>query len=339
MNTKRVNTKKMRAWTGIALVLAVLSALCLAAAAETAEDWYKKGRDLAKNGSYEEAVEAHDEAIEIEPQNATFWLAKGQVLRLMAYELSGQERTETEEAAISAYEKATEINPNYLDAWISMGFLSLQIAIDNSKSTIDLFGYNESLKFFDKAIELNPNDSNAWRGKGSVFLYLSQYEDAVKAYDMALKIDPSNIGASQGKGTALANLGEMNESAKTYENSFVVLDKAIEVANSTEELSEAWLGKGFALQEQGKYEDAVKALGNATDADPKNEMAWKVKGVLLWRELKKYDEAVDAFDKALQINPKDSMTWMNKGDALKALGRQAEADEAYAKARELGYQG
>jgi len=68
-------------------------------------------------------------------------------------------------------------------------------------------------------------------------------------------------------------------------------------------------------------------------------MAWKVKGVLLWRELKKYDEAVDAFDKALQINPKDPLTWMNKGDALKALGRKAEADEAYAKARELGYQG
>ncbi|MEM2097812.1 MAG: hypothetical protein QXI70_06630 [Methanothrix sp.] len=29
--------------------------------------------------------------------------------------------------------------------------------------------------------------------------------------------------------------------------------------------------------------------------------------------------------------------WKGKGDALKALGRQAEADTAYARARELGY--
>ena len=31
--------------------------------------------------------------------------------------------------------------------------------------------------------------------------------------------------------------------------------------------------------------------------------------------------------------------WNLKGDALKALGRNSEADVAFAKAKELGYQG
>jgi Flp pilus assembly protein TadD len=68
-------------------------------------------------------------------------------------------------------------------------------------------------------------------------------------------------------------------------------------------------------------------------------MAWKIKGVLLSRELKKYNDAIEAFDRALQINPKDSLTWQNKGHNLKALGRNTDADAAFAKAKELGYQG
>jgi Flp pilus assembly protein TadD len=31
--------------------------------------------------------------------------------------------------------------------------------------------------------------------------------------------------------------------------------------------------------------------------------------------------------------------WEGKGEALKALGRQSEANSAFAKAKELGYQG
>ena len=70
MNAKRMNTKKMRAWTGIALVLAVFSALCLAAAAEdnTPTAWIKKGIELSSNESYEEATQAFDRALEQDPQ-------------------------------------------------------------------------------------------------------------------------------------------------------------------------------------------------------------------------------------------------------------------------------
>lgn len=65
-------------------------------------------------------------------------------------------------------------------------------------------------------------------------------------------------------------------------------------------------------------------------------MAWKMKGVILASELHRYDEAAQAFDGALKVNPEDAQVWSLKGDALKASGRQAEADEAYAKAKELG---
>ena len=100
---------------------------------------------------------------------------------------------------------------------------------------------------------------------------------------------------------------------------------------------QAWSEKGLLLHNVGDYEGAVEAFDNATNIDPENEIAWKMKGVILASELHRYDEAVKAFDTALKINPEDAPVWNLKGDALKALGRQADADGAYAKAEGLGH--
>ncbi|MFA7375598.1 MAG: tetratricopeptide repeat protein, partial [Methanothrix soehngenii] len=192
------------------IALLAVATLCASAIAQenTAEDWYKKGLELSKKGSHEEAVRAYDKAIEIDPQNATLWLAKGQGLRSMAYGFSGQERTTIEEAAIKAYDKAIKIDPNYSDAWGSKGYILLQIASRNKTVNMDVC--NESLYSFDKALELNPKDANAWQGRGTLLLGLNRFEEAIESYDRALESDPSYIGASQGKAQAVEALGRKN---------------------------------------------------------------------------------------------------------------------------------
>ena len=49
--------------------------------------------------------------------------------------------------------------------------------------------------------------------------------------------------------------------------------------------------------------------------------------------LKRYDEALAAYDRALALDPKYAFAWNNKGIALRALGREAEAQEAERHAR------
>jgi Flp pilus assembly protein TadD len=46
-----------------------------------------------------------------------------------------------------------------------------------------------------------------------------------------------------------------------------------------------------------------------------------------------------AFDKAIELDPKWAEPWNNKGAALNALGKISEANEAFAKAKELRYNG
>jgi Flp pilus assembly protein TadD len=41
-------------------------------------------------------------------------------------------------------------------------------------------------------------------------------------------------------------------------------------------------------------------------------------------------------DKAIEINPQDAEAWNKKGDALKSIGRNVEAEAAFARAVDLG---
>jgi len=52
-----------------------------------------------------------------------------------------------------------------------------------------------------------------------------------------------------------------------------------------------------------------------------------------------YEEAIQAYDKAIELDPKLADAWMNKSEVFKSLGKNTEADTAFAKAKELGYKG
>jgi Flp pilus assembly protein TadD len=52
-----------------------------------------------------------------------------------------------------------------------------------------------------------------------------------------------------------------------------------------------------------------------------------------------YTEAIQAYDEAIGLDPRNAAACYNKGYVLEALGRTAEAKEAYIKAQELGSAG
>lgn len=148
-------------------------------------------------------------------------------------------------------------------------------------------------------------------------------------------MDPGNGLAWINKANVLWNLNRTDEATAAYQKALDITNQTLE---ANPENSTVWAAKGLLLHNVGNYEGAVQAFGNATRIDPRDEISWMMMGVILSRELHRYDEAATAFDGALQANPEDAQAWSLKGDALKALGRQAEADEAYAKVKELGYQ-
>jgi|WetSurSiteA1Bulk_404760.scaffolds.fasta_scaffold20466_3 tetratricopeptide (TPR) repeat protein len=60
------------------------------------------------------------------------------------------------------------------------------------------------------------------------------------------------------------------------------------------------------------------------------------KGNIL-RDQGKYDKALEAYMISIQLDLEFDSPWYNKGLALRSLNRDTEVEEAFAKARELGY--
>ena len=102
--------------------------------------------------------------------------------------------------------------------------------------------------------------------------------------------------------------------------------------------AEDWFNKGLALADQDNYSDAIKAYDEAIRLDPNLTTAWHNKGYTLFFQ-DKYEEVIKAFDEAIRLSPNFVDAWINKGAALNALGRTAEANEAFTKAKGLGYSG
>jgi tetratricopeptide (TPR) repeat protein len=86
-------------------------------------------------------------------------------------------------------------------------------------------------------------------------------------------------------------------------------------------------------------------LDEAIRLDPNYAIAWFNKGIafggLGWelKDQSKYNESLQALDKAIELNPLYANAWYFKGLTLKVLGRIPDANAAFAKARELGYNG
>jgi len=247
------------------LVLMTLVALCASAVAQenTAESWYKKGQDLVANQSYDEAIQAYDQALKIDPNYGDAWRDRGYTLTTLA-SLNGDLNKYNQ--SIQSFDKAIELIP--------------------ANDTTSL-----ALSWEGKALALTS------RGNALADLAHSSRSEAIQCYDKAIELDKSFTGleAQLYRAGVLSDLGMYNESVAAY-------NKIIETmpANDTQYTSMVWAGKGSVLEKIGMKEDALKEFDKAIELDPTNAIAWAGKGKAL-KSLGRNSEADTAFAKAKEL--------------------------------------
>ena len=129
------------------------------------------------------------------------------------------------------------------------------------------------------------------------------------------------------EGNDLLSHGKYNEAINAYE-------KAVEI---NPHYYPAWVDMGNALDEIGKHDEAVQAYNEAIEINPHCDAAWENKGRVLYNQ-GKYNEAIECFDEETKIDPQDVIAWYFESLSLRELHRDTDADAAFAKAKELGYQ-
>jgi tetratricopeptide (TPR) repeat protein len=207
--------------------------------------------------------------LEIIPDDHYAWAGKGFSL----YEFGKPKE------ASDCFAKIAEILPSYKYSWNNQGYLNLAqysyglqpifekpllirqhqyCSGSPAKADIDLERCQKSLALFETALQLDPAFTIAWANRSFPVYYLQQYKTALQSCDKALELDPDNQE-------------NMNEVIYTnrgcillqLQNPTAALQDFISALFLDAHLDEAWIGKGNALYQLGRYSEAHDSFSQA----------------------------------------------------------------------------
>ena len=153
----------------------------------TASDWFDKGVAFQESNNIKAAIDAYNNAIELNPQKAATYYNRG-----IAYAAVGNMQQ-----AIKDNDKAIELNPQLAAAYANRGVA--YSALGNKQ---------EAIKDYDTAIELNPQDAKAYFNRGTAYFALGNMQQAIKDYDKAIELNPQLAAAYANRGVAYGMLGD-----------------------------------------------------------------------------------------------------------------------------------
>jgi tetratricopeptide (TPR) repeat protein len=243
------------------LALVALTALCMPVIGQnTAAYWIKEGDVLQNQSKHDEAIQAYDKAIEIEPQSEEAWTKKGVAL-------FGSESA-TADDSVRCFDNAIMINPNYAEAWYQKGWwLDTSVVyafMDGGPDARDEMA-RKALECFDEVTRIEPNNTKALEKKGDNLELLGMNTEALLCFDRIISIDPKNNWTVYG---AWENKGKIYRKLKNYELAVKCYDEAISAYNDDKNsllYYYLFVDKAKALLELGRTAEAEAAQAKARE--------------------------------------------------------------------------
>jgi tetratricopeptide (TPR) repeat protein len=143
------------------------------------------------------------------------------------------------------------------------------------------------------------------------------WRDAVSAFQSALAADPGNLDARHDLGVALREGGDPAAG----------LAELRAVADARNDAS-SWNNAGLALVMLGRAGEAEDAFRRAIERDPKLGDAW-LNAALLAGDRGDYTLALERLARGESLRGADPSIWYHRGRFFEALGRVAEARDAF----------
>lgn len=163
--------------------------------------------------------------------------------------------------------------------------------VANGQARLSVNEHDRALSFFDCATQLMPRNFDAWFGKGTALVRMRKLEDARHAFDEARRVRPE-----------LAAL--------------------------------VWCSLGHELNNASRYESAIEAFESAIDAEPTWPHPYTALGMVLKNlaqvrhDTALFEKSIAASRAAIDLDSLEYAAWGMMAIALRALGREDEAEEA-----------
>ena len=256
------------------------------------------GRSHYREKRYQQALQAFQKALELNPGLTEMYLPIAQVQKLL----------DQGEAAVQSYQTFLSKYPDDFEARFLLGRLYRRL------------NQNESaMKEWLRAETLNPNDPHLAQDLGDLYLELGNLKEARKRL---LRGDRENAG----------NLGIIAQREGRNQEAEQHFLKALE-ENPQQPLLWAYLGD--ALVAQDKKLEAMKAYQSALDQDPE-DFSSLYNMASLHAGLGQPDQAIDNLGRALQVKPQSGPAHYNLALMLDTKKEYGDAQTHYLKALQHG---
>jgi tetratricopeptide (TPR) repeat protein len=270
---------------------------------ESADDLVAHGKALVAQHQPVQALPFFERAARLAPSNFGAWFNVSYAHHTLGHW----------QASRDASDRALTLKPDDAATWNNM-----------ASSLINLGRAQDGLEAAERAIMFDPELGSAWSNKAFALIYLGRPQDGLEAVERALTLEPAHALAWTNKAAALITLGRFQEGLSAAERA-TELDP---------HLAMAWNNQAYALYKLSRCDEASRLCDRALALDPGNAEAWSTKGEVL-TALGHFDDALLCLNRALALKPNLAEVWDDKAQALRALGRDAEAEEAERRAREL----
>jgi tetratricopeptide (TPR) repeat protein len=190
------------AWLGLSVLGAILPTPDSSSPDEskTAEEWIREGQAEYDEQNYDAALQAYEEAIKINPQNANAWYKKGILLYSKNINALDDRTPEDYNEALDALNKAVELDPKNI-AYL-FGKTDVLSVMDR---------YDEAVETCDQILEVSPMCYSALIDKSYYLLSDERPEEALQAAEEAIEINPDSLMAWAKKSDALYELGRESD--------------------------------------------------------------------------------------------------------------------------------
>lgn len=260
--------------------------------------WANKGNALADLEQYTEAIECYDKAIKLSDST----IRKPEVLAatwyLRGFALYNCHRYQD---AIESYNHATEIDPSFAFAWTNKGSAYSELGKEyetKKEYNISIDFYKKALNSYDNAIKLKPKDDLNWYNRGLALYKLG------------------NIYCTD-KELCDEGIDFLNNAVESYDCLLTVRNFSTGLTFINEPYIDALIDKGNAFAALGAiYSEIKKSDAKASEL---------------------YKKAIESYKEAIKIDPQSGRAYYCESLVLRALHQGLEAEEAIAKAKELGH--
>ncbi len=278
--------------------------------------WKRRANCLFMMAKYDEALQANQQAINLNPQDrqlyierATYYRTKGFSIKISAGDLNAKS-IENSQQAISIYDRLIQSQPD-ASVYDSRGFTKTTLVsfLDDSFDRAKVLPiYKEALADYDMALKLDSEFTEAYDNRAILKEKLEDFKGALVDINSAILYAPRNDKYYYHRASIQYKLGDFKSSIADY-NTAISL-------NPNDSINYA--GRGNVKREQQDYQGALDDLNKAIALDPKSYFTYSLRS-LVKKQLKDYKGALADAEQTIALSPKYALAYSNRGDAKQGL--------------------